>query len=120
MIHLVHRSNRVTTCPKFFRRPKRPEAGPCPEISADPIDRPPGRILTTPVETDVEAGLMVMIPPGHTSPGFLRIQVRLEGARLILLEADSQIPLEAIIFPHREETTGREETGPGRRSIHSN
>ena len=103
----------------------RPEAGPFPEISADQTDQPPGRILTTPVETDVEAGLMVMIPPGHTSPGhtspgFLHIPVRLEGARLILLEAVSQTLLEAITFPQREETTGQEETGPGRRSTHSN
>ena len=120
MIPLVLRLSQGVTWLRFSRRPKRPEVGPCSETSADPIDQPPGRILTTPVETDVEAGLMVMIPPGHTSPGFLRIRVCLEGARLILLEADSQIPLEAIIFPHREETTGREETGPGRRSIHSN
>ena len=117
MILPVHRSNQVATCQRFFRRPKRPEAGPCSEISADPTDQPPdqppGRILTTPVETDVEAGLMVMIPPGHISPGFLHIRVHRGGGHLILLEAVSQILLEVT-------TTDREKIGPGRRSNQSN
>ena len=113
MIPLVLRLSQGVTWLRFSRRPKRPEVGPCSETSADPIDQPPGRILTTPVETDVEAGLMVLIPPGHTSPGFLHIRVHRGGGHLILLEAVSQILLE-------DTTTDREKIGPGRRSIHSN
>ena len=76
---------------------KRPEDVHNPGISGARSDQPPGRILTTPVETVVEAGLTDLV--------FLHI--------LILLEAASPNHLEAEINLLQEETTDRVETGPG-------
>ena len=64
------------------------EAGQIQGISDVKTDQPPGRILTTPVETVVEAGLTDLVFPHIQSLPEVVSLIRLEADFLNLLEAE--------------------------------
>ena len=103
----------VGTSVRFFRMRKRPEDVHNPGISGARSDQPPGRILTTPVETVVEAGLTVTILLDFINRVFPHIQVHPEAAILNPLEAALLNLLEAETPPLQKGTIGRVGTGPG-------